>query len=74
MHAVVFSDAGSARAEHLLPQIPKVAEAIVVADEIFKSVVETRSPQGVAALVEFKSHTVESMLSVIDPLLVIAHG
>ena len=74
MHAVVFSDAGSARAEHLLPQIPKVAEAIVVADEIFKSVVETRSPQGVAALVEFKSHTVESILSVNDPLLVIAHG
>ena len=74
VHAVVFSDAGAPRADHLLPQIPKAAEAIVVADEIFKSVVETRSPQGVAALVEFKSHTVESMLSVIDPLLVIAHG
>ena len=74
VHAIVFSDSGAARADHLLPQIPKAAEAIVVADEIFKSVVETRSPQGVAALVEFKSHTVESMLSVIDPLLVIAHG
>jgi TrmH family RNA methyltransferase len=74
VHAVVFSDAGAARAEHLLPQIPKAAEALVVADDIFKSVVETRTPQGVAALVEFKSHTLESVLSMSDPLLVIAHG
>lgn len=74
VHAVVFSDAGATRADHLLPQIPKAAETIVVADEIFKSVVETRSPQGIAALVEFKSHTFESILSVSDPLLVIAHG
>jgi TrmH family RNA methyltransferase len=74
VHAVVFSDAGAARAEHLLPQVPKVAETIVVADEIFKSVVETRTPQGVAALVEFKSHALESMLKANDPLLVVAHG
>jgi TrmH family RNA methyltransferase len=74
VHAIVFSDSGAARAEHLLPQIPKQAETIVIADEIFKSVVETRTPQGVAALVEFKSPTLESMLSADDPLLVIAHG
>ena len=72
VHAVVFSDAGATRAEHLLPQIPKAAETIVIADDIFKSVVETRTPQGVAALVEFKAHTLGSMLSVSDPLLVIA--
>jgi TrmH family RNA methyltransferase len=54
--------------------VPKQAETIVVADEIFRSVVETKSPQGVAALVEFKSHTLESMLIANDPLLVVAHG
>jgi RNA methyltransferase, TrmH family len=74
VHAVVFSEAGAARADHLLPQIPKAAETIVVADEIFKSVVETRTPQGVAALVEFKTHALESMLSVSDPLLVLAYS
>jgi TrmH family RNA methyltransferase len=74
IHAVLFSDGGTARAEHLLPQVPKQAETIVVADEIFKSVVETRTPQGVAALIEFKSHTLESMLRADDPLLVVAHG
>jgi TrmH family RNA methyltransferase len=74
VHAVVFSDAGAARAEHLLPQVPKQAETIVVADEIFKSVVETKSPQGVAALVEFKTHALDSILSSVDPLLVVAHG
>lgn len=74
VHAVVFSDAGATRAEHLLPQVPKAAETIVIADDIFKSVVETRTPQGVAALVEFKSHSLESMLSVNDPLFVIVYG
>ncbi len=74
VHAVTFSESGAVRAEHLLPQIPKAAEAIVVEDDIFKSIVETRTPQGVAALVEFKPHTFESILSVNEPLLVIAHG
>jgi TrmH family RNA methyltransferase len=74
LHAVVFSDGGTARAEHLLPQIPKQAETVVVADEIFKSVVETRTPQGVAALVEFKAHALDAMLGSNDPLLLIAHG
>src|SRR3954462_16011976 len=51
LQAILFSDSGTARADHLLPQIPAKAEAIVVSDDIFKSTVDTSTPQGVAALV-----------------------
>src|SRR3954471_11915399 len=49
LQAILFSDSGTARADHLLPQIPAKAEVVVVSDEIFKSIVDTTAPQGVAA-------------------------
>ena len=70
VHAVIFSDSGSARADHLLPQIPSKAEAAVVDDASFQSVVATSTPQGVAALVEFPSHTLDRLLLGHSPLLV----
>lgn len=74
IHAVVFSDSAVSRADHLLPQLNKNTEAIVVADEIFRSAVDTSSPQGVAALAEMPSHTWERLLATAEPLLVIVHG
>lgn len=74
IHAVVFSDAGTARADHLLPQIPAKAEAVLVADEIFRSIVDTSTPQGVAALVALSGSTLEAMLTVDNPLIVITVG
>src|SRR3954471_4226845 len=74
LHAIVFSDSGTARADHLLPQVPAKAQAVVVADEIFKSIVDTSTPQGVAALVALPSGSLESMLSVNDPLIIVIVG
>src|SRR5258708_32098168 len=47
--AVFFSEAGSAHATRLLPQIGSQVEILLLPDEVFVSAVSTESPQGVAA-------------------------
>jgi TrmH family RNA methyltransferase len=74
VHAVIFSDSGSARADHLLPQIPAKAEAVLVDDSTFQSLVSTTTPQGVAALVEFPMHTLDQLLVGNASLLVVCMG
>jgi TrmH family RNA methyltransferase len=74
VHAVVFSDSGSARADHLLPQLHKNTETIVVDDSIFQSITDTRTPQGVAALVALPTHALEEVLASEQPLIVITYG
>jgi TrmH family RNA methyltransferase len=74
VHSVVFSDSGTARADHLLPQLNKNTETIVVEDSIFQSVVDTRTPQGIVALVELPAHTLDEMLTPEQPLLVVTYG
>jgi TrmH family RNA methyltransferase len=74
-HAVVFSESAAASkpAEKLLAQIPSGAETLVVPDDVFKSAVDTESPQGVAGLVyprDFKS----SDLTTPGSLVVVAAG
>src|ERR1051325_6173334 len=69
--AVFFSDAGSAHATRLLPQIGSQVEVLLLPDEVFASAVNTESPQGVAALVKLRPHKFEELLeSVRDSLLV----
>lgn len=74
LRAVVFSESGAQRADRLLPQLSAHTEAVVVADKIFSTLVETESPQGVAALVSVKEHTLEPLLSTAEPLFVVAVG
>lgn len=74
VHAVIFSDSGTARAEHLLPQLNKNSETIVVDDAIFQSVVDTRTPQGVAALVELQRQTLDQIVATEQLLLVVTYG
>ena len=69
--AVFFSDAGSAHATRLLPQIGSQVETLLLPDEVFASAVNTESPQGVAALVKLRPHKFEDLLdSASDSLLV----
>lgn len=70
--AVFFSDAGSAHAARLLPQIASHVEVLLLPDDVFSSAVSTESPQGVAALVTLRSHKLEDLLEQAgpDPLLV----
>jgi len=55
MKAVFFSQAGRERAQRLLPQISSHAEILLLPDEVFRSAVNTETPQGVAALVKPKA-------------------
>src|ERR1041385_3541711 len=69
--AVFFSDAGSAHATRLLPQIGSHVELLLLPDDVFASAVSTESPQGVAALVKLRTHKFEELLdSAHDSLLV----
>ena len=69
--AVFFSEAGSAHAMRLLPQIGSQVEILLLPDEVFVSAVSTESPQGVAALVKLRPHKFEDLLEAgADSLLV----
>jgi TrmH family RNA methyltransferase len=69
--AVFFSEAGSAHATRLLPQIGSQVEILLLPDEVFVSAVSTESPQGVAALVKLRPHKFEDLLEAgADSLLV----
>jgi TrmH family RNA methyltransferase len=60
--AVFFSEAGSAHATRLLPQIGSQVEVLLLPDEVFVSAVSTESPQGVAALVKLRPQKFEDLM------------
>jgi len=72
--AVFVSESGQARAARLLPQIGSHVEIVLVPDKLFASAVPSESPQGLAALVNVKNHSLNEVLesAVPGPLLVIA--
>jgi TrmH family RNA methyltransferase len=73
--ALVFSESGKSRAEPLLPQMSRHTQTVLVPDAVFKGVVMTESPQGVAALVKLREHALEETLAKAEePLLVVAVG
>ena len=74
LQAVFFSESGAERAERLLPQIGAHVETVVLPDKLFASVVPSETPQGVAALVRLKSHTLVELLerAQFGPLVVVA--
>src|SRR5215472_14280059 len=44
------------------PTLPKGAEVVRLTEDVFASAVETRSPQGIAALIEPPIHRLEDIL------------
>jgi TrmH family RNA methyltransferase len=74
LSAVFVSDSARERANRLLPQLSSETEVLLLPDEVFRSAVTTESPQGVAALVRVKQHTLDDLLRVIEPLIVVAAG
>jgi len=63
LRAVLFSESGQARAGRLLPQVGAQVETLLLPDKLFTSMVPSETPQGVAALVRMKSHTLQDLLS-----------
>jgi len=72
--AVLFSESARNRAQRLLPQLAADVETVVVADDVFSSAVPTETPQGVAALVKLKSHSLEEVTRTGDWLAVLCVG
>jgi TrmH family RNA methyltransferase len=72
--AVFFSESAEPRAARLLPQIGSHAETLLLPDKLLTSAVPSQTPQGVAALVQLKTFTLEEILETPSrgPLLVIA--
>ncbi|HWZ45414.1 MAG TPA: TrmH family RNA methyltransferase, partial [Candidatus Saccharimonadales bacterium] len=60
--AVFFSEGGKTHAARLLPQLASQVETILLPDDVFTSAVATETPQGVAALVKFKTFSLEDIL------------
>lgn len=60
--AVFFRESSQNLAERLLPQIGAQVETLLLADKLFDSVVPSETPQGVAALLRFKSFALEEIM------------
>lgn len=54
--------------------VPRSVEVLRLTDEIFESVVETQSPQGVAALIIPPMRTLDDVMAHATPLILIAAG
>src|SRR5919108_1802970 len=72
--AVFFSQSGRSRAERLLPQLGAKVEALVLPDRVFAAVVSTEHPQGVAALIRLKTHSLEEVVAAQDSLVLVCAG
>jgi len=72
--AVLFSESGEKLAERLLPQIGSHVETLVLPDKLFTGMVDSESPQGVAALVHYKQSSVADVLerAAAGPFVVVA--
>jgi TrmH family RNA methyltransferase len=74
VHALFIRESSKPRAQRVLDQLSKRSEAILLPDSVFDSVVLTEHPQGVAALVRIQEHDLDSALSSIPALVVVAAG
>jgi RNA methyltransferase, TrmH family len=58
----------------LPPRLPRNVEVMWLAEEVFASAVETRAPQGVAALLVPPVRRLEDVTEVAEPLILVAAG
>jgi len=71
-HSVLVASGAVEKFSALLHRLPAEAEMTQVPDRLFKSVAQTQSPQGIAALVDLPAHKLEEVMTTANPLLVIA--
>jgi len=62
VETVFFAESAKKLAEKLLAQIASRVETLLLPDSLFKSVVPSDSPQGIAALVKLRSFSLEKIL------------
>jgi RNA methyltransferase, TrmH family len=67
LRAIFVSESGQQRAARLLPQIGSHVETVLVPDKLFAAAVPSETPQGLAALVRIRAHSVEEILESSSP-------
>jgi TrmH family RNA methyltransferase len=72
--ALFVAESARDRVNRLLPQLGNHTETLLLPDDVFRSAVTTEAPQGVAALVRAPQAKLDSMLQVIEPLIIVAAG
>lgn len=70
--AVFFSETAESRIERLLPQLSNKIETLMLPERLFESAVASETPQGVAALVKLKKHTLDDVIAKAEPALLLA--
>ena len=74
LHALFVRESAQAKSERILDQLGKHAEALLLPDSVFDSAVLTEHPQGLAALVRVREHTLESALAATPAMVIVAAG
>ncbi len=72
VHSLLVASGAVEKFAGLIERLPADAELTQVPDRLFESVAQTQSPQGIAALVELKTYTLEQVMTARHPLLVVA--
>lgn len=74
VHALFIRESSQAQAGRILDQLSKHAEALLLPDGVFDGAVLTEHPQGIAALVKIREHTLESALAIDPAMIIVAAG
>lgn len=74
LHALFVRESSQAKAQRVVDQLSKHADALLLPDTVFESAVLTESPQGIAALVRVRRYDLKSALAVTPALVVVAAG
>jgi TrmH family RNA methyltransferase len=72
--AVFFAESAGERTHKLLPQLARHTQTLLLPDAVFSSAVPTETPQGVAALVQVRTHSMAEVLRPQPALLLIVAG
>src|SRR5579872_2054208 len=72
IRALFVRESAQTKADRILDQLSKHAEAVLLTDTVFDSAVSTEHPQGIAALVKVQERDLDSALATAPALLVVA--
>lgn len=74
IHSVLVARSAEQRFPQLLERLPEETEVAYVSDHLFQQLAQTKTPQGVAALVELRTHDLDAVLAQSDVVLLVACG
>ena len=74
VQCVLASQSAAEQFPRLVNRIPGGAEVTEIPDRLFRQIAQTENPQGIAALVELRSHDLDKVLAQQNLLLLVACG